>query len=280
VLLLLPPSETKRDSPLSGDRGIVGDRGIPGDPGILSDPGTDGSALDLTRLGFPGLTPPRRAALAALRRLSSNRSTMASALKLGPSQQFEIDRNRAVRTAATMPALELYTGVLYDALEVQSLDVAARAFADSHIVIHSALFGLLRGSDPVPAYRLSHDSRLPELPLKKHWRGPISAALAAHDGLILDLRSEAYVDLGPAPEAAPFLRVVAEGADGRRRALNHFNKKGKGEFARAVVEAGIEHPDVDSLLAWAADSGVRLSRGAPGELELVVPEVVAARRSA
>ena len=259
MLLLLPPSETKRDSPIQGG------------------PGTDGSALDLSRLGFPELTSSRRATLAALRRLSSNRSTMATALKLGPSQQFEIDRNRAVRVAATMPALELYTGVLYDALEVQSLDAAARRFADAHVVIHSALFGLLRASDPVPPYRLSHDSRLPGLPLKKHWRAPVSAALAHHDGLILDLRSEAYVELGPAPEGALFLRVVAEGTDGRRRALNHFNKRGKGEFTRAVVAAGVEHPDVDSLLAWAADSGIRLTRGAPGELELVVPEVVAAR---
>jgi len=202
---------------------------------------------------------------------------MASALKLGPSQQFEIDRNRAVRSAVAMPALELYTGVLYDAFEVQSLDGAARAFADSHVVIHSALFGLLRASDLVPPYRLSHDSRLPDLSLKKHWRAPVSAALAAHDGLILDLRSEAYVELGPAPEGALFLRVVAEGTDGRRRALNHFNKKGKGEFTRALVTSGIDHPDVDSLLDWAAGAGIRLTRGAPGELELVVPEVVAAR---
>ena len=202
---------------------------------------------------------------------------MASALKLGPSQQFEIDRNRAVRAAVAMPALELYTGVLYDAFEVQSLDAAARAFADSHVVIHSALFGLLRASDLVPPYRLSHDSRLPDLPLKKHWRAPVSAALAAHDGLILDLRSEAYVELGPAPEGALFLRVVAEGTDGRRRALNHFNKKGKGELTRALVTSGIDHPDVDSLLDWAGGAGIRLTRGAPGELELVVPEVVAAR---
>jgi len=202
---------------------------------------------------------------------------MASALKLGPSQQFEIDRNRAVRSAVAMPALELYTGVLYDAFEVQSLDGAARAFADSHVVIHSALFGLLRASDLVPPYRLSHDSRLPDLSLKKHWRAPVSAALAAHDGLILDLRSEAYVELGPAPEGALFLRVVAEGTDGRRRALNHFNKKGKGEFTRALVTSGIDHPDVDSLLDWAAGAGIRLTRAAPGELELVVPEVVAAR---
>ncbi len=64
--------------------------------------------------------------------------------------------------------------------------------------------------------------------------------------------------------------MVSEDETGRRRALNHFNKKGKGEFTRRLVDAGIVHPDVDALLAWAARSGIRLERGASGELDLVV----------
>ena len=100
--------------------------------------------------------------------------------------------------------------------------------------------------------------------------------LANIDGLVLDLRSEAYVELGPAP-GSWFVRVVAADPSGHRRALNHFNKKGKGEFVRAVVTAGVVHADVDSLLEWAAESGVALTRGAPGELELLVPEIVAGR---
>lgn len=252
MLLLLPPSETKRDG------------------------GTDGATLDLATLGFPELTPQRRAVIAATRRLARNLSTMASALKLGPSQHFELIRNRQLGSSPIMPALDRYTGVLYDALDAESLSAAERAFADRHVVIHSAMFGLVGAADPIPAYRLSHDSRLPDLSLKKIWREPISRVVAPVGGLVLDLRSEAYVELGPAP-GAYFLRVVAEGADGQRRALNHFNKKGKGEFLRAVVRAGIDHPHVESLLDWAASNGVSLGLGAPGELELVVEETVARR---
>jgi cytoplasmic iron level regulating protein YaaA (DUF328/UPF0246 family) len=242
VLLLLPPSETKRDG------------------------GTDGATLDLTALGFPGLTPQRRAVIAATRRLARNLSTMATALKLGPSQHFELIRNRTLGSSPTMAALDRYTGVLYDALDAESFSAEERAFADDHVVIHSAMF----------AYRLSHDSRLPGISLKKTWREPVANALTGIGGLVLDLRSEAYVELGPVPGAL-FLRVVAEGADGQRRALNHFNKKGKGEFVRAIVRAGIDHPDVESLLDWAAVAGIDLSPGAPGELELLVKEIVAGR---
>jgi hypothetical protein len=37
-----------------------------------------------------------------------------------------------------------------------------------------------------------------------------------------------------------------------------------------VIESGIDHDAVDSLLEWAATRGIRLSRGAPGELDLVL----------
>lgn len=248
MLILLPPSETKRDG------------------------GADGSALALDALSFPELTATRRSVAAQLRKLAGNLSVMADALKIRPTQREELMRNRTVRTSATMPAMDRYTGVLFDALDAASLPDAAREFAARHVVIHSALFGLIGAGDPIPAYRLSHDSRLPTLALKQAWAPPISGVLAAYDGLILDLRSEAYAALGPAPsrDGSCYLRVVAAGSDGEVRALNHFNKKGKGEFVRAIVLAGIDHPDADSLLAWASDAGFLLGHGREGELQLEV----------
>ncbi len=248
MLVLLPPSETKRDG---------------GDPD---------APLDLALLSHAELTATRRTALAATRALSRNRTAAAAALKLGATQQFEVTRNRELRTSPTLAALDRYTGVLYDALDAGSLDASARLFARDHVLIHSALFGLLGADDPIPAYRLSHDSRLPALPLKSLWRERITAVLAASGGVILDLRSEAYVELGPVPAGAQraFLRVVSDSDDGPRRALNHFNKKGKGRFVRALCEAAIDHPTIESVLEWASGVGIRLDRGAEGELDLVV----------
>ena len=244
--LLLPPSETKRDG------------------------GRDDAALDLAKLSFPELARQRRATLAALRTVSRTISASYAALGLGPTQRFEIDRNRAISTSPLMPAIERYTGVLYDGLDAAGLPPAARAFCDAHVLVQSALFGLIRASDPIPAYRLSHDSKLPGLSLRRHWRAPSSAVLADLPGLLLDLRSESYATLGDLPEGAWYIRVVSETAGGRRVALSHFNKTAKGEFVRAVCLAGIDHDSVESLLDWAALSGIRLERGAPGELELLV----------
>ena len=248
MLVLLPPSETKRD-------GGEADR-----------------SLDLSELRHTQLTPQRRAAVAALKKLSRDVEAATGALGLGPTQRFEIDRNRALDSSPVMAAIDRYTGVLYDGIDAATLTAPQRAWVIEHVLINSALFGLVGAGDVIPAYRLSHDSRLPELPLKKHWRTANAAVLANATGLILDLRSESYAALGPLPvhDNAQYLRVVTQTATGQKKALTHFNKKGKGVFVRRLAEAGIDHESVDSLLQWAASAGIRLERGKPGELELSV----------
>lgn len=248
MLVILPPSETKRDG------------------------GAEGSMLDLSTLGFPELQSSREQTISAVRQLSRSVAASTAALGLGPTQRFEIERNRSLRTSPTLPAIERYTGVVYDALDVYTLDYSARSFAAEHLVISSAMFGLLRSSDPIPAYRLSHDSRLGSLRLTRHWSAAVAAQLERQEGLVLDLRSEAYAALGRAPvrENSFYIRVVTESTDGRRLALSHFNKKAKGAFVRELLNAGVVHDSAVSLIGWGAALNIRLEHGRPGELDLVV----------
>ncbi|MCS5719299.1 peroxide stress protein YaaA [Herbiconiux sp. CPCC 205763] len=248
MLIVLPPSETKRD-------------------------GGSGGALDFAALSHPRLTAKRRALTRRVSRLARTPDEMMARLKLGQKLAFEVERNRTLSTAPTMAAMDRYTGVLYEALDAPSLSPEARAFAESHVRIHSALFGLLGAGDPIPAYRLSSNARLGEPTLKVSWSSAVSKEFEAHRGeLVLDLRSESYVALGPIPPTTPsyFLRVVTTGEDGAQRALNHFNKKGKGTLARAIVENGLDFADVDALIAWGRASGHHLSLAPNGELLLLV----------
>ena len=249
MLILLPPSETKRD-------------------------GGTAAPLDYSSLAHPKLSSTRRALVRRVSALARTPDEMMRRLKLGPKLAFEVDRNRQLAKAPTMPAMDRYTGVLYEALDAPALSSAAREFAREHVRIHSALFGLLGAGDAIPAYRLSHDSRLEAPGVKATWAAAVSKELATHAGeLILDLRSEAYVHLGPVPSAAApnsyFIRVVTAGPDGSMRALNHFNKKGKGELVRALVEHGEDFTDVDALILWGTSAGIRLAL-AGGELLLEV----------
>ena len=248
MLFLLPPSETKLDG------------------------GSGTSGLDPASLSFPQLSEVRRDVTDRLLALSSDRAAMMSGLKLGPRLADEVDRNRTVESSPTMPALARYTGVLFDPVGVDELDEPSWRWAHRHVVVHSALFGLVRAGDPVPAYRLSHDSRLPGASLRATWSASVASVLAqvAEAGeFVVDLRSEGYVSLGPAPRArSAFVRVVSD-VDGRRRALNHFNKKAKGLFVRRLLLDRPELSGLDDLLTWARGAGVVLEPSGDHELVLV-----------
>jgi cytoplasmic iron level regulating protein YaaA (DUF328/UPF0246 family) len=253
VLVLLPPSETKRE-------------------------GGTGGPVDLATLSWPGQLRARREVTRALAALGRNKDECVRVLKLSPKQLDEVQRNRSVLKSPTMPAIDRYTGVIFDALDALSLPAAGRNFLRDHVAISSAAFGLVRALDMIPAYRLSFDSRLAGLKagsLKHTWAAAGSAALAGVEDFILDARSEGYAALAPLPPGAnaTYLRVVTRGEGGAIRALNHFNKKGKGEFVRALAldgRAAGKIRSTEDLIAWGHAHGWVLAPGAPGETNLFV----------
>ncbi len=245
MIVLLPPSETKRA-------------------------GGDGRPLRLDALGTPELTDLRAELVDELVTLAADRDASRRALALSAGQDGEIERNAALRTAPTAPAIHRYTGVLYEALDVDSLRGAAAARATARLAVGSALFGLLRATDPVPAYRLSATSKLPGRPgLAKRWRpvlGPVLADVAATE-LVVDLRSGSYAALAKIPGAVR-VDVVAEHADGRRVSVSHFNKAHKGRLARALATTRSEPDDAAAVAGVARRAGMRVERD--GELLTLV----------
>ncbi|MEV7693040.1 peroxide stress protein YaaA [Microbacterium sp. NPDC089189] len=249
MLILLPPSETKRA-------------------------GGNAAPLVLDDLALPSLAVQRAQAVTALAALSETPEEAARVLGLSARQLGEIAVNAAIATAPTMPAIDRYTGVLYDAVDAASLTAPARRWLGSHVLIQSAPFGPVGALDPIPAYRLAAGAALPGLPpLRRHWAEPVTAALAAASpSFVLDLRSEAYVALGPVPAGirSVYLRVVTRTPEGSVRALNHFNKHAKGDLVRALALARPRIGSVGAFRRWASTAGFSVEDGAAGELALVV----------
>jgi cytoplasmic iron level regulating protein YaaA (DUF328/UPF0246 family) len=247
VLVLLPPSETKSD-------------------------GGDGPPLRLAELGFPELRPLRHALVGELIALAGDAPGSRRALGLSAAQDAEIARNAVLRTAATRPAITRYTGVLYDALDAGSLHGAAAARARARLAVGSALFGLLRADDPVPAYRLSAGSALPDRPtLAARWKPVLEPLLAgiADDELVVDLRSGSYAALGRLPGAVR-VDVLAEHPDGRRTVVSHFNKAHKGRLARALATTRADPSDAAGVAAVARRAGFRVERRGTA-LTVIIP---------
>jgi cytoplasmic iron level regulating protein YaaA (DUF328/UPF0246 family) len=172
-----------------------------------------GRPLDLSRLSFPSLTAERERLLTP-----------------------------ALREAPARAARDIYTGVLFAALDLPSLPAAAQR----RFVIISAQYGAVRPGDRIATYKREIDA--------KRWRPLLEPELAkaAGRGVILDCRSATYVAAwrpsGPLAERTAHISVVRETA-GKRTVVSHDAKKTRGEVARFVAETGEMPKNVDALAA-------------------------------
>ncbi len=210
MLILLPPSEGKT-------------------------PARRGRALDLGSLSFPQLADQRAAVVDAVGAASTEPDAHA-VLGVNPNLVTEMERNTRLRTAPTAPAVSVYTGVLYQALGYATLDTAARRRAHRQVAIVSAMFGLLRLTDRIPAYRLDVCATLPDVGyLAREWRPHLARALEVAvrpTEVVVDCRSSTYAGLWRPTGALAerWVQVAVPGA-------SHMAKHTRGLVTRELVRA-------------------------------------------
>ncbi len=185
------------------------------------------------------------------------------ALGISPGQSEDVARDAALREAPAAPAADVYSGVLFDRLDLAGLPAAARRRADESLLIASALWGFLRPGDRIPYYRLSAKARLPGIgPLPGWWREPLADAMPDEEGgLVIDMRSGAYA---PAwrPRRAILLGVRAFTEKARvRKPVSHMAKAVRGDVARALLLAAKPPADPEGVAAIAAGAGFEAELG-------------------
>ncbi|GAA2880139.1 UPF0246 protein [Actinoplanes cyaneus] len=261
MLILLPPSEGKT-------------------------PATDGAPVDLARLWLPELSTARKRVLSrlvAMCKRSSARSVADSLQVLGLSegQRGELARNAELLEAPAAPAVEVYTGVLYEALDAGTLDEAARAWLFASAAVFSGLWGVVQLGDRIPAYRCSVGVTLPAPVggLTAYWKKALKGF--DPDGPVLDLRSGAYAAMWAAPAGSAALRVLHERTVGgvpKRSVVSHFNKATKGRLVRALAVEGAAPESVDELVTALRDLKFTVEEqpaaaGRPRQLDIVVADL-------
>ncbi|MDG4786134.1 peroxide stress protein YaaA [Micromonospora sp. WMMD1102] len=265
MLILLPPSEGKT-------------------------PPRSGRPVNPDTLSHGTLQPGRERVLDALVALCADpdRDRAREVLGLSPGQDAELDRNARLRTAPAQPAAKVYTGVLYDALDLGTLPAPARARARRRILVFSGLWGVVRTDDRIPAYRCPVGVQLPGVGgLAAYWRGLLDPALteAAGGGPVLDLRSSGYAAMwrptGKLAERTVTVRVLHEqlvGGEVRRSVVSHFNKASKGRLVRDLLLAGAAPRSAGRLVEALRDLKYTVEEqpavaGRPRQLDLVVTEL-------
>ncbi|WP_416975584.1 peroxide stress protein YaaA [Streptomyces sp. 4F14] len=253
MLVLLPPSEGKASS----------GRGAP---------------LKLEALSLPGLREAREAVVGELVELCAGDEEKArEVLGLSEGLRGEVAKNAELPTAGARPAGEIYTGVLYDALGLATLDADAARRAGRSLLIFSGLWGAVRVTDRIPSYRCSMGVKLPGLgALGAHWRGAMGGVLpeAAGKGLVLDLRSSAYAAAWkPKGEVAARTATVRVLHAPTRKVVSHFNKATKGRIVRSLLTSGAEPAGPAELTEVLRELGYVVEVAGPGRLDVLVDEI-------
>lgn len=228
TMILLPPSEGKTDA--AGKQ-----------------------KLDFKKLSFLELSEQRKELVAAVIAMASGPvAKTRTALAISAKQDFEIERDQKLLTAPTGPAWSVYTGVLYDAIDIASLSAKTKSKFESENFVVSALFGLISVSDPIPSYRLSGETVVPKIgSLTKFWSESVSQLIADQGQFVIDLRSGNYVKLGPTgkeiADQVVVPRIMQKMPKGAPKVVSHSNKATKGRLVRTLAQASKSATSVDQV---------------------------------
>lgn len=188
---------------------------------------------------FESLLPHRKTLLEAYDKVLQ-RGDMGELSKMfGLKKESDIlaHRKGTVHKPA-MKAIERYTGVAFDHLDYPALDAKAQSYVDSHVILFSNLFGVLRANDMIPEYRLKQGETVDGIKVEKfyheHLKENMDAYLADED--ILDLRAGFYDKFYKPEKPYTTLKFVKEG-----KVVSHWAKAYRGIVLREVAQAGVEN---------------------------------------
>lgn len=214
MLILLPPSEGKTTP-------------------------EHGAPLDFNSLLFPELSGERRTILQELEVVSSL-GNAHEVLKVGKTLTAEIEANQHILDVPAAPGWQVYTGVLFDALDYGSLDNVD----DDTALVFSALFGVTRLSDTIPAYRYPATAKLPGIGnIGTWWRARLTDQLSTFSkGPIIDCRSGTYKTFWKTPPLRTATIDVFQRVNGELKVVSHWAKQARGFVARQLLQAQAEQP--------------------------------------
>ncbi len=154
-----------------------------------------------------------------------------------------------------LPALLAYDGLVFKQLQAETFSTAEYLYADEHIRILSAFYGMLRPCDAMQPYRLDMlcPLKIDGKNLYQYWGAQIYQQLFADGQIVINLASEEYSKL-----VSPWLQpqnqmITAEFRTmrkGKLRTVTTSAKMARGQMAGWIVRNGIDTPQALQQFTW------------------------------
>ena len=169
--------------------------------------------------------------------------------------QEEYERIQALKngTANSYPALQLFDGLMYRNIKRDNLTKAEQAYLEKHLMITSALYGVIPAFEPIAPHRLDFLMKLKIAgkSLKSHWQSAYEESVKGEE-LIFSLLSSEFENVFPKEIREKMVTFkFMEDRDGKLKVHSTISKKARGAFLTALMENQVTSVEEITKLSFA-----------------------------
>ena len=169
--------------------------------------------------------------------------------------QEEYERIQALKkgTATNYPALHLFDGLMYRNIKRDNLSKAEQAYLEEHLMITSALYGVIPAFAPIAPHRLDFLMKLKVggKILTKHWQAAYEESVKEED-CIFSLLSSEFENVFPKEIREKMVTFkFMEDKDGKLKIHSTISKKARGSFLTALMENQVTSVEEIKKLSFA-----------------------------
>lgn len=169
--------------------------------------------------------------------------------------QEEYERIQALKngTANSYPALQLFDGLMYRNIKRDNLTKAEQAYLEKHLMITSALYGVIPAFAPIAPHRLDFLMKLKIAgkSLKSHWQSAYEESVKGEE-LIFSLLSSEFENVFPKDIREKMVTFkFMEDRDGKLKVHSTISKKARGTFLTALMKDQVTSVEEIKKLSFA-----------------------------
>lgn len=139
------------------------------------------------------------------------------------------------------PALKLFDGLMYRHIKRDGLTEAEQAYLEDHVLITSALYGVVPALSPMAPHRLDFLMKLKVAgkTLKSHWKSAYDEALRGEEVIFSLLSSEFETVFSKEIREKMVTFKFMEDKAGQLKIHSTISKKARGAFLTALIEGQV-----------------------------------------
>lgn len=169
----------------------------------------------------------------------------------------------------TLPAINRYSGVMFNAIDYPSLSIEQQQNANESVLFIDALFGLLKAQDLIPNYKLSISAKFANFKIDNYWKENLKKILEEElqGKIILDILPQAHRKAIAIANENCYLINFFEIKNSKAKNAGHISKKLKGEFVRYILS--FDQINLEILYNFSHSQGYKYSEELSTDNEII-----------